>query len=224
VGEIITIDGPGGSGKSTVAKLMASKLNFIYLDTGAMYRAVALAALRNGIPFDQEARLSDLCETIDLRFEHTEDASRLLLNGEDVSQAIRSPEMDIASSTVSAVRAVRFAMTDLQRRLSQDLNVVAEGRDMGTVVFPDARNKFFLTARPEVRARRRYRERQKRGEEISFEEVASLLAKRDQQDASRNLAPLKPAEDAVMIDSSDLEPTDVVKKMMAHVNSTLRKS
>jgi CMP/dCMP kinase len=224
VGEIITIDGPGGSGKSTVAKLMASKLNFIYLDTGAMYRAVALAALRNGIPFDQEARLSDLCQTIDLRFEHTEDASRLLLNGEDVSQAIRSPEMDIASSTVSAVRAVRFAMTDLQRRLSQDLNVVAEGRDMGTVVFPDARNKFFLTARPEVRARRRYRERQKRGENISFEEVASLLAKRDQQDASRNLAPLKPAEDAVMIDSSDLEPTDVVKKMMAHVNSTLRKS
>jgi cytidylate kinase len=224
VGEIITIDGPGGSGKSTIAKLMARKLNFIYLDTGAMYRAVALAALRNGIPFDQEARLSDLCQTIDLRFEHTEDASRLLLNGEDVSQAIRSPEMDIASSTVSAVRAVRFAMTDLQRRLSQDLNVVAEGRDMGTVVFPDARNKFFLTARPEVRARRRYRERQKRGEEISFEEVASLLAKRDQQDASRNLAPLKPAEDAVMIDSSDLEPTDVVKKMMAHVNSTLRKS
>ena len=224
MGEIITIDGPGGSGKSTIAKLMARKLNFIYLDTGAMYRAVALAALRNGIPFDQEARLSDLCQTIDLRFEHTEDASRLLLNGEDVSQAIRSPEMDIASSTVSAVRAVRFAMTDLQRRLSQDLNVVAEGRDMGTVVFPDARNKFFLTARPEVRARRRYRERQKRGEEISFEEVASLLAKRDQQDASRNLAPLKPAEDAVMIDSSDLEPTDVAKKMMAHVNSTLRKS
>ena len=224
MGEIITIDGPGGSGKSTIAKLMARKLNFIYLDTGAMYRAVALAALRNGIPFDQEARLSDLCQTIDLRFEHTEDASRLLLNGEDVSQAIRSPEMDIASSTVSAVRAVRFAMTDLQRRLSQDLNVVAEGRDMGTVVFPDARNKFFLTARPEVRARRRYRERQKRGEEISFEEVASLLAKRDQQDASRNLAPLKPAEDAVMIDSSDLEPTDVVKKMMAHVDSTLRKS
>ena len=224
MGEIITIDGPGGSGKSTIAKLMAKKLNFIYLDTGAMYRAVALAALRDGIPFEQEARLSDLCQTLDLRFEHGEDASRLLLNGEDVSQAIRSPEMDIASSTVSAVKAVRMSMTSLQRRLAQDLNVVAEGRDMGTVVFPDAKYKFFLTARPEVRARRRYRERCARGEAVSFEEVASLLAKRDQQDVSRNLAPLKPAEDAVLIDSSDLEPTDVVQMMMAHVDSTLRKS
>jgi cytidylate kinase len=217
MGEIITIDGPGGSGKSTVAKLMAKKLNFLYLDTGAMYRGVALAALRKGIPFDQETPLSDLCQTIDLRFEHTEGADRLLLNGEDVSQAIRSPEMDIASSAVSAVKTVRLAMTDLQRRLAQDLNVVAEGRDMGTVVFPDATHKFFLTARPEVRARRRYRERRARGEEVSFEEVASLLAKRDQQDASRELAPLKPAEDAVIIDSSNLEPMGVVREMMAHV-------
>ncbi|OPX41561.1 MAG: hypothetical protein B1H13_01370 [Desulfobacteraceae bacterium 4484_190.3] len=146
--EIITIDGPGGSGKSTIARMMAKNLGFVYLDTGAMYRAVALAAMRNKIPFDQGALLGDLCST------------------------------------------------DLQRRLAQNINVVAEGRDMGTVVFPNAKNKFFLTARPEVRAQRRYLERKGRGEDITFEEVERLLKKRDRQDESRNLAPLKPAEDA----------------------------
>lgn len=217
MGEIIAIDGPGGSGKSTIATLMAKRLDFIYLDTGAMYRAVALAALRNKIPFDQGTGLGELCRTMDLRFEHTKDESRLLLNGEDISLAIRSPEMDISSSTVSAVKEVRLAMTDLQRRLARDINVVAEGRDMGTVVFPDAKNKFFLTARPEVRARRRYLERKGRGESVTFEEVETLLKKRDQQDQSRSLAPLKAAEDAVIIDSSDLEPEEVIQLMMNHL-------
>jgi CMP/dCMP kinase len=218
--EIITIDGPGGSGKSTIAKLMAKRLGFIYLDTGAMYRAVALAAMRHKIPFDHGTRLGDLCHTMDLRFEHTKNESRLLLNGEDISLAIRSPEMDIFSSTVSAVKEVRLAMADLQRRLAQDINVIAEGRDMGTVVFPDAKNKFFLTARPEVRARRRYLERKGRGERVTFEEVETLLKKRDQQDESRSLAPLKPAEDAVIIDSSDLELDEVTQLMLNHVRGS----
>lgn len=217
MGEIITIDGPGGSGKSTIAKLMAKKLDFVYLDTGAMYRAVALAAMRNKIPFDQGTRLGDLCRTMDLRFETTEDETRLLLNDEDISQAIRSPEMDIASSTVSAVKEVRLAMTDLQRRLARDSNIVAEGRDMGTVVFPDAKNKFFLTARPAVRARRRYLERRGRGENVTYEEVETLLKKRDRQDQTRSLAPLKPAEDAIIIDSSDLEPDEIIRLMTAHL-------
>jgi len=217
MGEVITIDGPGGSGKSTIAKLMAKKLGFLYLDTGAMYRAVALAALRNQIPLDQGTRLGDLCRTMDLRFEHSGDETRLLLNGEDISQAIRRPEMDIASSTVSAVREVRLAMTDLQRRLARGNNVLAEGRDMGTVVFPDAKNKFFLTARPEVRARRRYLEHRGRGENITYEEVEALLNKRDRQDQTRSLAPLKPAEDAIIIDSSDLEPDEVIRLMTAHL-------
>ncbi|MBW2095464.1 MAG: (d)CMP kinase, partial [Deltaproteobacteria bacterium] len=125
----------------------------------------------------------------------------------------------ISSSTVSAVKEVRQAMTDLQRRLARDSNVVAEGRDMGTVVFPDAKNKFFLTARPEVRARRRYLERRGRGEHVTYEEVETLLKKRDEQDQTRSLAPLKPAEDAVIIDSSDLEPNEVIQLMMVHLKS-----
>ncbi|HDZ91183.1 MAG TPA: (d)CMP kinase [Deltaproteobacteria bacterium] len=215
--EIITIDGPGGSGKSTIARMMAKNLGFVYLDTGAMYRAVALAAMRNKIPFDQGALLGDLCSAMNLQFKHVEDASRLLLNNEDISLAIRSPEMDIASSAVSAVKEVRIAMTDLQRRLAQNINVVAEGRDMGTVVFPNAKNKFFLTARPEVRAQRRYLERKGRGEDITFEEVERLLKKRDRQDESRNLAPLKPAEDAIIIDSSDLDLEEVIQLMLDNV-------
>ncbi len=215
--EIITIDGPAGSGKSTIARLLAKRLGFLYLDTGAMYRAVALAAKKNNIPFDREARLGDLCRTMDLRFNVTKDGTRLFLNGEDISLAIRSPEMDISSSTVSAVKEVRLAMTDLQRRLARSINVVAEGRDMGTVVFPDAKNKFFLTAEPYVRARRRYLERRERGEHVTFEEVETLMKKRDKQDQSRRLAPLKPAQDAVIIDSSELEPEEVLRLILNHV-------
>ncbi len=215
--EIITIDGPAGSGKSTIARLLAKNLGFLYLDTGAMYRAVALAAERNHIPLDQGPGLGDLCRAMDLRFEVTIDGSRLLLNGEDISLAIRSPEMDISSSTVSAVKEVRLAMTDLQRRLARGINVVAEGRDMGTVVFPHAKNKFFLTARPDVRARRRYLERRERGEDVAFEEVETLLKKRDRQDQSRKLAPLKPARDAFIIDSSEMKPEEVIRLIMARL-------
>jgi len=217
VSRVITIDGPAGSGKSTISKLLAKKLHFFYLDTGAMYRAVALAAIRNKIPLDQGERLGELCVLMDLRFDAKGDTSRLLLNGEDISLAIRSPEMDMYSSGVSAVKEVRLAMTDLQRRLAKGTNVVAEGRDMGTVVFPKAGNKFFLTASPEVRAKRRYLERMGRGEKVTFQEVESLLKKRDQQDQSRSLAPLKPAEDAVIIDSTELQPEDVIRVIMEHL-------
>ena len=222
--EVITIDGPAGSGKSTIAKLLAKKLGFLYLDTGAMYRAVALAARRNNIPLDHGPELGDLCQTVDLRFEERNDGRRLLLNGEDISVAIRSPEMDISSSTVSAVKEVRRAMTDLQRRLARSINVVAEGRDMGTVVFPEVKNKFFLTASPLVRATRRYLERRERGEDVTFEEVETLLTRRDEQDESRALAPLKPAKDAVIIDSSELEPEEVIQLMMTHVVSNRTES
>jgi cytidylate kinase len=152
---VITIDGPAGSGKTTISRLLAKRIRYLYADTGAMYRAVALAAKRQRIHLNDGKRLGELCNSLELHIKTNEDPPRLLLNGEDVSMAIRSPEMDIASSKVSSVREVREAMTKLQRKMAKDMGLVAEGRDMGTVVFPDAKHKFFLTASLKVRSERR---------------------------------------------------------------------
>jgi cytidylate kinase len=221
VSDVITIDGPAGSGKSTVSKLLAEKLHYLYLDTGAMYRAVALAAERNHIPLDQGARLGELCRRMALEFHSEGGVLRLLLDGEDISLAIRQPDMDMGSSSVSAVKEVREAMTELQRRMVKGINVVAEGRDMGTVAFPWARNKFFLTASLDERARRRYLERKDRGESVAAEGVKAALLKRDEQDETRALAPLKPAEDAILIDSTKLTQDQVVHTILAHLKEAL---
>jgi len=218
---IITIDGPAGSGKSTISRLLAKKIGFLYLDTGAMYRAVALAANRRGVGLDDRERLGDLCRSLDLHFNTDEDPPGLFLHGEDISKAIRSPEMDMAASTVSAVKEVRAAMTDLQRIMAKGLNIVAEGRDMGTVVFPGAAHKFFLTASVKERAERRYRERTARGESVSRDSVEEELRKRDYQDETRALAPLKPAEDAVIIDSTELMIEQVVDKIINIFNGLI---
>ena len=215
--QIITIDGPAGSGKSTVGRLLAKRAHLIYLDTGAMYRGVALAAKRRGMDFCDGKALGNLCKALDLRFEKHEDSLRLYLDHEDVSEEIRSPEMDMLSSKVSAVGEVREAMTGLQRRMSEGADLVAEGRDMGTVVFPHARYKFFLTASSETRVERRYQERLARGERISREDVEANLRKRDHQDATRSLAPMKPADDAVLIDSTGLTPDKVLQKILAYI-------
>ncbi len=212
---IITIDGPAGSGKSTISRLLAKKINFLYLDTGAMYRAVALAANRAGISLGNGERLGDLCRSLDLYFETGEDTPRLFLNHEDISMAIRSPEIDIAASTVSAVKEVREAMTDLQRKMARGVNIVAEGRDMGTVVFPGAQYKFFLTASADARAERRFKERLLRGESVSSASVSAELKKRDHQDETRALAPLKPAADAIIIDSTGLFIELVLEKIFS---------
>ena len=214
---IITIDGPAGSGKSTISRKLAKRINFLYLDTGAMYRAVALAATRKGLDLNDGKRLGDLCRSLPLHFKTDEDPPRLFLDKEDISGAIRSPEMDMLSSRVSAVREVRDAMTDLQRKMAKEVKVVAEGRDMGTVVFPEAENKFFLTAEPKVRAERRYRERLARGERISKEVVEEFLRKRDHQDQTRSLAPLNPAEDAKIVDSTALTVEEVIEEMLIHL-------
>jgi cytidylate kinase len=212
--EVITIDGPAGSGKSTVARLLARKLGFLYLDTGAMYRAVALAAREQGLDTGDPAGLGTLCSSLPLSFKGDEDPPRVYLAEKDITTAIRSPEMDLLSSSISAVREVRTAMKELQRAMAQGADIVAEGRDMGTVVFSDARHKFFLTASPEVRAARRYRERTERGESVSMDVVEAEIRKRDHQDQTRVLAPLKPARDAEVIDTSDLTPEGVLEGIL----------
>jgi len=214
VAKIITIDGPAGSGKSTVSRLLAARLKLLYLDTGAMYRAVALQAKKEGVGLKDRETISRICRDLDLHFETLDGATRLFLGTEDISAAIRSPEMDMLSSAVSALKEVREAMTLLQRKMAGHGRVVAEGRDMGTVVFPDADYKFFVNADPEVRAGRRYRERLARGETVSRGEVEKELKKRDAQDMTRALAPLVPAKDAIIIDTTNLTVEEVVEKMI----------
>jgi CMP/dCMP kinase len=217
MGHVITIDGPAGSGKSTVSRLLAEKLGFVYLDTGAMYRAVALAATRAGIALDDGVKLAALCRRLALRFETSGSQTHIFLGDEDVSQAIRSPQMDMGSSRVSAVREVREAMTVMQRNIAAGFKVIAEGRDMGTVVFPEANHKFFLTASPEARAERRYRERALRGEQVDKTVVTAELIRRDEQDQTREIAPLRPAPDAVRIDTTALAVREVVQKILHHM-------
>lgn len=182
-----------------------------------MYRAVALAASRKRINPNNGKELGQMCRSLNLHFKTDNDPSRLFLDKEDISIAIRKNDMDMLSSTISTVKEVREAMTGLQRKMAKGLSLVAEGRDMGTVVFPRAKHKFFLTAVPEVRAKRRYRERVERGETISKGLVEEELKKRDKQDQTRSLAPLRPAQDATVIDSTKLTPDEVVEKIFIYL-------
>jgi cytidylate kinase len=211
---VITIDGPTGSGKSTVSRLLATKLHYPYLDTGAMYRVAALALKRAGLTVQDEQALAEICNDLDIRFAPEGDTNRVYLGNEDVTQAIREPDMDLLASDASRLEVIRNAMTALQRKIGSQSLLVAEGRDMGTVVFPDARHKFYLDASTEVRVERRFQERKNRGESISREKVREDLITRDHQDMSRTLAPLKPAEDALIIDTANLTPDQVVKAIL----------
>jgi cytidylate kinase len=224
VAKIITIDGPAGSGKSTVSRLLAARLGYLYLDTGAMYRAVALQARRKNVDLKDTEKISSICRELDIHFKTLDGATRLFLGTEDVSAAIRSPEMDMLSSAVSAIKEVREAMTVLQRKMAEHGEVVAEGRDMGTVVFPDAECKFFIDADPGVRAGRRYRERQERGESVSRQAVEKELKKRDDQDMTRTLAPLVPAKDAILLDTTTLTVEEVVEKMVKTIEGEDKKT
>jgi len=210
---VVTIDGPSGAGKSTAARLLAQRLGYLYVDTGAMYRAVALAAERTLVSPEDDAALGALCAGLDLKLEPEAGALKVYLAGEDVTGEIRRPEISSLASAVSARRAVREALWRLQRELGRQGQAVFEGRDTGTVVLPGARWKFFLTAAPEVRAKRRFNELAAKGLAVSLAAVEAEMAARDAADSGRALAPLRPAEDAVIIDSSGLEAAQVVARM-----------
>ncbi len=200
----VAIDGPGGSGKSTVARAAAKKLGFIYVDTGALYRTVGVYALRKGIDTKDvqavEATLRDI--TVELKFENGE--QRVLLNGEDVSEEIRTPKASMAASNVSAIPAVRNFLFDLQRDIAKVNNCIMDGRDIGTVVLPDAQVKIFFTASAEIRAKRRYDELIAKGTQVNYQDVLDELIERDYNDAHREIAPLRPAEDSIMLDTGGL--------------------
>ena len=208
--EIIAIDGPAGAGKSTVSKMLARRLRYRYLDTGAMYRAVALSVGQEGINPEDEAALERLCQKIKISFQGDSQNQRVMLGKEDVTEKIREPEVGWMASRVSMKRPVREAMVDLQRKIGAKGKIVAEGRDTGTVVFPDAEYKFFLNAQPEERARRRYRELTVKELSLKMEDVEKEMIQRDEQDSSRKLAPLRPAADALLVDSTELNPGEVV--------------
>ncbi len=216
---VVTIDGPSGAGKSTISRMLAARLGFTYLDTGAMYRAVALAVERRGVDPEEEAGALESClESIELELlPVADDDVKVRLNGEDVSAAIRTPAMGLAASRISAYPLVRSKLSELQRRLAARGGVVAEGRDMGTVVFPQAEHKFYLDASPAERARRRCEQLRLRGENPDYQEILAQIGRRDHDDSRRSLAPLKAAADAVIVESSTMDAVAVVDFMLAEM-------
>ena len=215
---LITIDGPAGAGKTTVSRTLADRLGYQYVDTGALYRAVAVVAAEQGVAPDDDEGLKRLCANLSLRFERAPKAARLIANGTDITDLLRTPEISMQASAVSARKVVREFLLTLQRKLGRQKAVVFEGRDMGTVVFPDADIKFFLEASAEIRARRRFEELSPESG-ASLEAVAKDLNARDHNDSTRRLAPLKPADDAIIIDSTRLSIEGVLESMLGHIRA-----
>ncbi len=202
----IAIDGPSGAGKSSLARRCASRFGFIYVDTGAIYRTVGLAAYRLGIDLKDEKAILDLLPQLDIRMGYGDSGEqRMYLNGEDVSEAIRTPEISICASDVSSHAKVRTFLLEMQRRMARENDVIMDGRDIGTVVLPEAQLKIFLTASPEARAKRRLLELEQKGIKSDFAEVLRDIQYRDSQDSGRKAAPLKAAEDAVTVETSEIE-------------------
>ncbi len=199
----VAVDGPAGAGKSTISRAAAKELGFIYVDTGALYRAVGVYALRNGIGTKDSVNIEKALKDIVVELKFVGDVQHVFLNGEDVSTEIRTPEASMAASDVSAIPCVRAFLFDLQRDIAKKNNCLMDGRDIGTVVLPDAKIKIFLTASAEERAKRRYKELVEKGAKDTYEEVLADLEKRDYQDSHREIAPLKPAEDSIIVDTSD---------------------
>ena len=215
----VAIDGPAGAGKSTIAKKVSKELGYIYVDTGALYRTVGVNALRKKVDMESDEAIASVLAETEVEMKFVDGEQRMYLNGEDVSVEIRLPEASMAASRVSAVPAVRAFLFDLQRDLAKKNDCIMDGRDIGTVVLPDAQVKIFLTASPECRADRRYKELVEKGVEVNYDDVLSDIIKRDYNDSHRAVAPLKPAEDSVILDTSGFELeqsiraiTDIIKE------------
>ena len=212
-GIVIAIDGPSGAGKSTAARLLAQRLGYLQIDTGAMYRAAALLIAKAGIDPADDSALEDFCRKLDIRLKNTDGRQTVIANGEDVTDQIRTPEMSLLTSRTSTLKPVRDALLKSQRLMGNGGGVVLEGRDIGTVVFPDAELKFYLSASAEERGKRRCEELSAKGEQVSLAETIADVVKRDRQDSNRDIAPLRQAEDAVAIDSSTLTADEVIDLM-----------
>ena len=217
----IAIDGPAGAGKSTISKKVAASLGYVYIDTGAMYRTVGLKAVRCGIDTRDAEGVTKILPALDIDIRHEGVEQHIYLDGENVSDKIRTPEISMAASNVSAIPAVRVAMVDMQRKLAENHDVVMDGRDIGSFVLPDAEIKIFLTASAEARARRRYKELLQKGERVSFEEVYNDMVQRDKNDSTRAVSPLVVAEGATVIDTSDLNLEESVEAVISTVRSRI---
>ena len=217
----IAIDGPAGAGKSTIAKAVAAKKGYIYVDTGAMYRAMALFILRNGIDPEDAAAISAKCTEADITIEYRDGAQVVLLGGENVNDYLRTPQVSDMASRTSVNGDVRLKLVELQQQLARRQNVVMDGRDIGTVVLPDAQVKIFLTASVEVRAGRRYKEMNEKGEEADLEAIKAQIKERDERDMNREISPLKQAEDAVLVDTSDMSIDEVVERILGIVEEKI---
>jgi cytidylate kinase len=221
-GIVVAIDGPSGAGKSTIARLLAEHLGYIQIDTGAMYRAAAFMIDRNGVDLGDLAAVERFCSTLDIRLELDSGRQVVRANGTDVTDLIRTPEMSLLTSRVSTLKPVRQALLHAQQLMGNRGGVVLEGRDIGTVVFPDAEMKFYLSASVEERARRRCEELTGKGETVTLDETITAVAERDRQDSERDIAPLRQADDAILIDSSRLTVDEVLAKMVSLCRSTIK--
>ncbi len=218
---VVTVDGPSGAGKGTLSSLLASKLGWHFLDSGAIYRVLAVATLHHDLPCDDEESIVPLATGLDVSFETEGEGTRIILEGEDVTDDIRTEQVGAVASKVAALPRVREALLRRQRAFQHEPGLVADGRDMGTVVFPDAIVKIFLTASAEARAERRYAQLKEKGMDVNIARLLTDIQARDERDSQRAVAPLVPAEDAVIIDSTDLDITQVFEKAIDVINSRL---
>ena len=214
MGYNVAIDGPAGAGKSTIAKLVAKEKGYIYVDTGAMYRGLAIHFLDKGIQPQETEKVIEACKDAEVTISYEDAVQHVYLNGKDISSRLRNEEVGNMASVTSAIPEVRKKLLELQQNLAKTQNVIMDGRDIGTCVLPHAAVKVYLTASVETRAKRRYQELQEKGEDCNLEEIAHDIEERDRRDMTREIAPLKQAEDAVLVDSSDMTITEVVKTIV----------